>query len=44
VSATEQAAKKTNAPQKNDEEILAALERLEEILCAIYNLLLERLP
>jgi hypothetical protein len=44
VNAPEQAAHKPTAPENLDEEILARLERLEEILCAIHNLLLVRMP
>ena len=44
MNAPEQPPQKTSTPVNLAEEILATLERLEEILCAIHNLLLTRLP
>jgi hypothetical protein len=44
MNATEPVPQIKTAPENLDEEILATLERLEEILCAIHNLLLTRMP
>ena len=41
MNAPEQSLQKSTAPENRHDEIPAMLERIEEILCAIHNLLLD---